>query len=215
MRARFRDFDPQSFSFHKDPVLILEEFWSPQELTRWQAAMSRQTWKSLSEMPDVSQAFPNAGNWAKAPINGPEAAFLLDRASLPCIAEYIESFPGIKRRHMGFCYYSYSAGDCLPTHDDTDEAYAPPGAVRPMRRLAMVTYFHSTWEPDWGGELIVYDQQRAEGGKPKLRVTHCIAPEPGSLVIFSVPRFHRVARVDQLAGTNKRLSIAGWFMTEH
>src|SRR3989338_7563546 len=92
MRARFRDFDPQSFSFHKDPVLILEEFWSPQELTRWQAAMSRQTWKSLSEMPDVSQAFPNAGNWAKAPINGPEAAFLLDRASLPCIAEYIESF---------------------------------------------------------------------------------------------------------------------------
>jgi SM-20-related protein len=34
-------------------------------------------------------------------------------------------------------------------------------------------------------------------------------------VILSVPRFHRVARVDALAGANRRLSIAGWFMTEH
>jgi len=45
--------------------------------------------------------------------------------------------------------------------------------------------------------------------------THCIEPRPGSLVMFTVPRFHRVCRVDQTAGQHRRLSIAGWFMTEH
>ena len=48
-----------------------------------------------------------------------------------------------------------------------------------------------------------------------LQVTHCIPPSPGSLAIFAVPRQHRVCRVDALAGAHKRLSIAGWFMTEH
>ncbi|MEC4679667.1 MAG: hypothetical protein VST67_03095 [Nitrospirota bacterium] len=32
---------------------------------------------------------------------------------------------------------------------------------------------------------------------------------------ITVPQFHRVCRVDALAGNHKRLSIAGWFMTEH
>lgn len=215
MRTRFRDFNPRSFSFQKDPVLVLEDFWSPQELAEWQAAMGRQSWKTLKEMPDVSAAFPDAGNWAKAQIAGPEATRLLDRVSLPCLAAYIESFPNITRRHLSFNYYSYAAGDCLPTHDDTDEAYAPAGAAKPARRVALVTYFHSTWEADWGGELIIYNHAKSEGDRPALTVSHCIMPTPGSLVLFTVPRFHRVARVDQLAGKNKRLSIAGWFMTEH
>ena len=37
----------------------------------------------------------------------------------------------------------------------------------------------------------------------------------GALVMFTVPRYHRVCRVDQTAGQHRRLSIAGWFMTEH
>jgi SM-20-related protein len=32
--------------------------------------------------------------------------------------------------------------------------------------------------------------------------------------MFTVPRFHRVCRVDPMAGQHRRLSIAGWFMTE-
>lgn len=214
-RARFRDFDAQNFSFHRHPVLVLNEFWSPQELARWRQAMSQQTWTPLSAMPDVARAFPNCGNWKKAAIGGAEASLLMQRVSLPCIAHYIESFPAIKQRHVSFSYYSYGVGDCLPTHDDTDEAYAPPGAVRPARRLALVTYFHDQWEPDWGGELLIYNHQHTTGSKPKLSLAYSIQPEPGSLVIFTVPRFHRVARVDPLAGANQRLSIAGWFMTEH
>ena len=215
MRVRFRDFNSRSFSFQRDPVLVLEDFWSPDELIRWRAAMARPAWRSLHELPDVWKAFPDCGNWEKAAIEPPEVSLLMSRISLSCVAEHIESFPGIRGRHVAFSYYSYGAGDSLSTHDDTDEAYAAPGAVKPARRLALVSYFHERWETDWGGELIIYDGKKAPDGRLKLKLAHCILPEPGSLVIFAVPRFHRVARVDQLAGAHKRLSIAGWFMTEH
>jgi len=85
----------------------------------------------------------------------------------------------------------------------------------PTRRLALVTYFHEEWQPDWGGELILYTETDGLKGKKNLEVAQCIAPSPGSLAIFAVPRFHRVCRVDPLARDHKRLSIAGWFMTEH
>lgn len=215
MRVRFRDFNPRSFSFQHDPVLVLEEFWSPQEMTRWQEAMGRPSWRYLQNLPEVAKAFPNCGNWAKATIEGPEVSLLMGRVTLSCIAEYIESFPNIKGRHMAFSYYSYAAGDCLSTHDDTDEAYGPQHVAKPARRLALVSYFHSKWETDWGGELLIYDGKKGADGRLTLRLAQCILPEPRSLVIFAVPRFHRVARVDQLAGEHKRLSIAGWFMTEH
>ena len=78
-----------------------------------------------------------------------------------------------------------------------------------------MTYFHSEWKPDWGGELILYKNKKDPEGNMSLEVSHCVAPQPGSVAIFAVPRFHRVSRVDPLAGEHKRLSIAGWFMTEH
>jgi SM-20-related protein len=215
LRVRYRDFDAERFSFHHCPILVLEEFWSAEDLAHWRQAMSAQTWTPLSALPQVARAFPGCGNWMKASMGQADASFLMQRISLPCIAQYIESFPGITRRHVSFSFYTYRAGDCLRTHDDTDEAYAPPGTVRPARRLALVTYLHPVWEPDWGGELLIYDQEGPVGAKPRLTLAHSVQPEPGSLVIFTVPRFHRVARVDPLAGTHARLSIAGWFMTEH
>lgn len=216
MRVPFHQFNPKKFSFHQDPVLVVENFWTEQERDTFRSAMGRSTWTSLLDMPAVSQAFPNAGNWWKAEIEPREAHLFLDKLSLPCIADYMESFPNITQRHVNFNYYSYGAGDCLPTHDDTDEAYAshrhPPP---PLRRLALVTYFHPEWHTDWGGELILYHAKQDQQGNRVLEIAQCIAPQPGSLVIFAVPRFHRVCRVDALAGDHKRLSIAGWFMTEH
>ena len=140
----------------------------------------------------------------------------MERVGLPCVAEYVESFPNITGRHINFNYYSYGVGDCLSTHDDTDDAYTyAQGRVPPTRRLALATYFHDEWQPDWGGELILYKETDGLKGKKNLEVAQCITPSPGSLAIFAVPRFHRVCRVDPLAGDHKRLSIAGWFMTEH
>lgn len=216
MRVRFQEFVSRGFTFHNDPVLILEEFWSPKEMATFQEAMNRTRWKALADMPKVSQAFPNCGNWLKAEIAPQERDAFLDRLSLDCIHEYIESFPSITQRHVNFNYYSYAAGDCLSTHNDTEEGYSPDRQARPaLRRVALVAYLHSEWNPDWGGELILYETRKNRQGERVCDVSQCIAPQPGSLALFTVPRYHRVCRVDPLAGAHKRLSIAGWFMTEH
>jgi SM-20-related protein len=101
------------------------------------------------------------------------------------------------------------------THDDTDQGRLVEGRRSLQRRIAIVTYVHEEWQPDWGGELIIYERRTDQSGACNLLPTHCIEPRPGSLVMFTVPRFHRVCRVDPTAGQHRRLSIAGWFMTEH
>ena len=171
MKTRFKEFNPKKFSFHQDPVLILEDFWSKEERDTFLAAMDQAEWKKRSEIQATQLAFPNCGDWLKAQIGPSEGSALLNRIALPCIADYIESFPQIKQRHMSFSYYSYGAGDCLSTHDDTDEQYTrddgnpgqSPQSVSPQRRIAVVTYFHQEWEHDWGGELIVYDSRKKKG----------------------------------------------------
>ena len=215
MKIRFQEFSPRKFSFHQDPVLVVEDFWTADERAFFRDAMNRSKWTALNEMSEVSAAFSNSGNWLKAEIGQAEAQAFLNKLSLSCVAEYIESFPNVKARHLSFNYYSYGAGDCLPTHDDTDEAYARDRqSYHALRRIACATYFHDEWQPDWGGELIIYDARQRKGERV-LDVKHCISPQPGCLTLFTVPRFHRVCRVDTLAGPHKRLSIAGWFMTEH
>ncbi len=216
VRAAQASEDLDGFSFHETPVLVIENFWSADERGHFREAMQRVNWNQLQNLSSVRQDFPNSGNWAKAEIAQPQGQLLLSRLQLPCIEEYIESFPDITRRHLGFNYYSYGAGDCLPTHDDTDQGHQTGGKPLPLRRLALVTYFHERWESDWAGELMVYSAVGTRhDGTPDLALTHCIPPRPGSLVMFTVPRYHRVCRVDQMAGQHKRLSIAGWFMTEH
>lgn len=208
--------DLPSFSFHDNPVLVVENFWSADERRYFRDAMHQSNWKSLSSLPNVREDFPNSGDWAKAEIGPAQGQRFISRLQLPCIQEYMESFPNIIGRHMGFSYYSYSAGDCLLTHDDTDQGHPVGGRRAPLRRIAVVTYFHEEWRSDWGGELIIYAKRPDHTAeRPDLVPTHCIEPRPGSLVMFTVPRFHRVCRVDQTAGHHRRLSIAGWFMTEH
>lgn len=216
MKIQSSQFNPKKFSFHQDPILVLDNFWSEDEMAQFRDAMRRSKWNTLADMPPVAAAFKDCGNWLKAEIGSQEANMFLEKLSLPCIFDYVESFPNIKQRHVNFNFYSYGIGDCLSTHDDTDEAYVadryPPP---PLRRLALATYFHSEWKPDWGGELIIYKNKKDKDGNPSLEVAQCVEPKPGSVAIFAVPRFHRVCRVDPLAGEHKRLSIAGWFMTEH
>ena len=208
--------DVASFSFHRTPVLVVENFWSAEDRRCFREGMGRAAWKSLSDLPNVREDFPHSGNWAKAEIGQAEGAHFLSRLELPSVREYIESFPNIIGRHMGFSYYSYSAGDCLLTHDDTDQGRPITGHRTLHRRIAVVTYLHEEWQPDWGGELIIYEKRtNPSSDSNNLVPTHCIEPRPGSLVLFTVPRYHRVCRVDPTAGQHRRLSIAGWFMTEH
>jgi SM-20-related protein len=218
MQVDLQHFDPERFSFHEHPVLVIDNFWTDEERRYFQHSMRQAAWTALREMRRLRETFPNCGNWLKAEIARMEATTFLDRLTLPCIKRYVESFPNIARRHINFNYYSYGAGDCLLTHDDT--AQATDSAVQteraaPLRRLALVTYLHDKWQPDWGGELIIYRSSSGQHPQSDLAITHCIAPKPGSLVLFTVPRLHRVCRVDSASGDHKRLSIGGWFMTEH
>ena len=219
MKVSWSNFDPSAFSFHHDPVLVIEKFWDASERKAFREGMSRAPWQSLNEMPHVQAAFPNSGNWRKAPMASPDATRLLDKLGFPCIQNYMESFSDVTGRRMSFSYYSYGAGDCLLTHDDTaQEGQVAPGDSNRsvLRRLALIGYMHDEWQADWGGELMIYSAEPQPGSeRPRLVISHCVAPEPGSLVLFTVPRFHRVCRVDPVIGEHKRLSIAGWFLTEH
>src|SRR5262245_18989923 len=121
--------------------------------------MERASWQALSDLPHVRS---NSGNWAKAEIAESEGRHLFSRLMLSCIQRYIESFPNIVRRRMNFSYYSYTGGDCLLTHDDTDEGVALQGLRPPTRRIAVATYLHEEWESDWDGELIIYNRRGTE-----------------------------------------------------
>lgn len=139
--------DLSSFSFHKNPVLVVENLWSREERHFFREEMHQATWSSLADLPKVREDFPNAGKWGKGEIGGVQGQRFLSRVQLPCVRAYIESFPNIAGRHVGFSYYSYAAGDGLLTHDDTDQGYAM-GAAAPCRRIALVSYFHDEWRSD-------------------------------------------------------------------
>lgn len=205
-----------SVSFRDRPVVVVENFWSAEERRFFREGMNKAAWKQLSDLENVRQDFPNSGNWAKAEIGSAEGKHFLSRLQLSCIQEHVESFPNIIGRHVGFSYYSYSSGDCLLTHDDTDQGRLTVGRPSLRRRIAVVSYLHEEWKPDWGGELIIY-AKRADRSSDSVDLvpTQCIEPRPGTLVMFTVPRYHRICRVDLTAGSHRRLSIAGWFMTEH
>lgn len=171
MKTNFSSFRSDQFSFAQDPVLTLENFWNPDERKMFQEAMDRSTWTALDEMAAVANAFQNYGNWLKAEIAPSEGNRFLERVGLPCVAEYVESFPNITGRHSNFNYYSYGVGDCLSTHDDTDDLYTyAHGKILPTRRLALATYFHEEWQLDWGGELIMYRETRDKQGITRLEV---------------------------------------------
>lgn len=215
MKVLFKDFNQEAFSFQNDPVLVLEEFWTPEDQDFFQNAMNQATWKRLADMPAVTRAFPNCGNWSKGDMGQREKERFLDKINLPCITDYTGSSPDSKQAHLNLNYFSYEVGDCLFIHDDTNKADVTSQQASSLRRLAIAAYFHDEWDADWGGELIIYNEEKDETGKQTtVEISECIAPEPRSLVMFTVPRFHRLCRIDPRAtGGYRQLSVETWFMT--
>jgi len=66
MNIDFHDFKGETFSFHDDPVLVLENFWGAVERRTIRDAMAHAKWTALKDMPHVYRDFPNSGNWKKA-----------------------------------------------------------------------------------------------------------------------------------------------------
>jgi 2OG-Fe(II) oxygenase superfamily len=92
----------------------------------------------------------------------------------------------------------YPVGSALSLHRDA-KSYAGSFAF----------FAHAHWGSDWGGELIV---SGLADGTDDTGIATCVTPRPNRLVLLGPDRPHRIARVDQNAGTHVRTSIAGFFM---
>ena len=87
----------------------------------------------------------------------------------------------------------YQPGDFYKKHVDAFIG-------RSNRVLSLVTYLNKGWEPDQGGELVLYP---ARGEEPLLKVQ----PAFGTLVLFLSTEFpHEV-----LPARRERFGVAGWF----
>lgn len=218
MRVRTADQVPQDFSFHDEQVLVIDEFWTPEEAKQLRGALAVAPKQNrLLEMDNVSRMFPNCGNWLKGEMPEPELAWFAERVMLPCVNQHAQTFEDAIGGMISFQYYTYGVGDGLTLHDDTDSGFDnDPERDKVKRRIAVVTYLHEQWHSNWGGELVLYDDPppNADENVP-LQPREFIAPSPRSIAMFAVPRLHKVCRVDPLAGEHQRLSVAGWFMTKH
>lgn len=108
----------------------------------------------------------------------------------------------------------YPVGSALSLHADSG------------RYSGSFTFFaHPRWRVAWGGDLMVYpkgqgcsapswmsDDDGGELASPPSGVATCILPRPNRLVVLGPDHPHRISRVDWTAGTNVRVSLAGFFL---
>jgi hypothetical protein len=110
----------------------------------------------------------------------------------------------------------YPAGSALSLHLDGNPHFS-----------GSYTYFlHKSWNIHWGGQLLVlnpetalasptgqswiYDDEETRMAlEPGLAL--CIFPKPNRIVFLAPGAHHLITRVDQAAGQNPRISIAGFF----
>jgi Rps23 Pro-64 3,4-dihydroxylase Tpa1-like proline 4-hydroxylase len=105
----------------------------------------------------------------------------------------------------------------LGWHDDGEE-----------RTAAYTFYAHPAWAPEWGGELLIGTKRQDNTGRgtafrrddtfDELSPTVAgvcagvfVVPLPNRLVVIRSGVPHRINRVEMAAGTNWRVSIAGFF----
>lgn len=92
------------------------------------------------------------------------------------------------------CHFAlYKPGDFYKKHLDSFRG-------RANRMVTSVLYLNPGWQPDWGGELVIYNEESTQ-------VLATVTPELGKLVVFMSEQIpHEVLPTRQA-----RVSIAGWF----
>lgn len=116
--------------------------------------------------------------------------------------------------------YIYRAGWGLSWHDDAGPYCG-----------AFAYYIHPEWRGNWGGELMILEEERLTQAAPGAvdlgypagggfqKPAFCaegrgsfIIPKPNRLVLLSKALLHRINPVSPHAGENMRFSIAGFFL---
>tara|TARA_E500000305_G_scaffold71520_1_gene57506 strand:+ start:1203 stop:1925 length:723 start_codon:yes stop_codon:yes gene_type:complete len=88
----------------------------------------------------------------------------------------------------------YRPGHFLSDHDDGED---------PRRIVAFVLSLNEGWQEDWGGQLVLQDDNgNAQSLVPRFNV----------LNVFTVPRVHYVAQVAEHAQQG-RYSVTGWMLS--
>lgn len=131
-----------------------------------------------------------------------DAIHWLERSS-PAQGQYVDLMQQLqlelnRQLFLGLFEYEshfalYSAGDFYKKHCDSFR-----GATN--RMVTTVTYLNPDWQADWGGELVLYNEQDTE-------IIANILPKIGSLVLFMSEQLPHEVKPTRQA----RASIAGWF----
>lgn len=119
--------------------------------------------------------------------------------------------------------YLYRSGWGLPWHEDVGENSEYKGAF--------TYYLHETWRGNWGGELMILNDERqaapsvgsidlafsqGTGLASPSHISHgvgtFIMPKSNRLVVLRPNVLHAVAPVSPLAGETMRFSLAGFYL---
>lgn len=122
--------------------------------------------------------------------------------STPAQASWLALMQGLqsylnRRLYLGLNSYEshyacYAPGAHYEKHKDAFVGQA-------NRVLSTVAYLNPEWQSDWGGQLVLYDDDNKELSR--------VEPEAATMIIFLSEEFpHEV-----LAAKQERYSIAGWY----
>lgn len=146
-------------------------------------------------------------------------------ASVERHREVITDFLGIDEESLKYVLaaYLYRAGWALPWHEDIGEGAEYRGAFS--------YYLHKEWRGNWGGELMILNDERLhEPGENTIDLAFSqgtglyppshvaggigtfIAPKPNRLVVMRPKVLHAINTVSPLAGENMRLALAGFYL---
>lgn len=140
---------------------------------------------TLSEWPNVAQIadsrFDNALE-KKFAVNSlekitPSGRALIDLMNSPAFIEFLEALTGIKclvadPAMIGGGYHEIPPGGKLGMHID----FARHSVSSLYRRVNVLLYLNKGWRDNWGGELILMNEAKAEKR---------IKPRFGTMVVFS------------------------------
>lgn len=114
------------------------------------------------------------------------------------VLEFVKTITGETSCNKLDCQATkYSRGHFLNTHYDTGDTQD--------RRVAYVMGFTKDWPANWGGQLLMLDDDDT--------VQAGFTPTFNSLTLFKVPRRHIVTQVASFAG-HGRYSITGWLLDD-
>lgn len=109
------------------------------------------------------------------------------------LASEVTEFPNMQAKHGNYGFYDYQSW--LKMHNDV------------RRWCAYIFYFNPAWEPDWGGQLCIMDEEVKE-------IKESIVPYGNRLVLMDVSKVdintHFVSPVS-IGADHPRYSLSGWF----